>query len=980
LPHSKLMEAETSRPRTNGSNMEDFAFDFVEAGGEIVIAALLNRLEMWFFNQDLGGDGAAGLRCDLAPCFNYDSYAYLWGEGYLLFIDKDDLALTNASHLGTFSGGDFRPRLTNTPDGGFAVIGTISGCPDGLDPAEGFENFFVIKTDPSGEVEWRKSIKGPHEGSCGFAIALANDGGLVAAGNLANQIQVGEEVFNEADYLVVKLSAEPCELSGDVIGPNSTGNQYVVSGTELWDSDLSVTAQVVVLPGAELTIEGSSTAPVTIRFADSEERFDFDERSPIGIRVAAGGKLTLKYALLTGTECNGMTRMWDGISVEGRPDQEQSNAWQGYCSLENARIENARFGLAASEAWMKQGNFTRVSPLGQSVSVLSKSWLETGAKGGARIAAAQSEFRNNYRSVHFAKYLHSPNNSIFWQTDFTSNGPLADPDLSLRPAGASSYNLNQGRGTYIHASIWSTRVRFSHCDFTGLATLVPELRPRGIEGDDAMPVVNSGSMQDLLRGVWIRNLSGGLLGSVNLGAVNFDNVREGVRLGGTTMDKITNCTFANIPVQAAFGEQAPYGIFAENAKGGRFDGNEFIGIGPTGASFGLVIQNTWQDGARVSDNRFENIRYASQFLGGNPQLSARCNDYDDIAFAWTVLPKGGAGSLKNQGEDGQFTEKADNEFFDACDFETTYYSHIYSDAVAFEYHDKTGNPYPAEEDCVTTPPVDLQKHTVGTLPECADAEGPPCAPPCVILEEFIGSEQDIATRNWALRGLLHPGTDSLDNLLPYDMDDALELLWIRNEPEDRILLAGTLLNLERYSEAQDALDSLPDNTLETATFKAYIEALLQESVPLDSLSDSAYQDALDAALEEANTWAQTLAQNLRYFREGIFTRVQPQIVEELEERSLRKPRPQETPAPRAEDSVWPNPFTHTLTFSLEGLDQDKYYELTVFDATGRPVWRALCPGGQALDWTPDERLAPGLYYYMASLNGRVAQTGKLLRF
>jgi hypothetical protein len=78
--------------------------------------------------------------------------------------------------------------------------------------------------------------------------------------------------------------------------------------------------------------------------------------------------------------------------------------------------------------------------------------------------------------------------------------------------------------------------------------------------------------------------------------------------------------------------------------------------------------------------------------------------------------------------------------------------------------------------------------------------------------------------------------------------------------------------------------------------------------------------------------------------------------------------------------VYPNPFTHTLVFDLRALSPAGSYELTVFDATGRPVWRALCPGGQALDWTPDERLAPGLYYYVASLSGRVVQTGKVLRF
>lgn len=90
---------------------EDIAWDFVDTGEELVIAALLNRLEMWSFNDNLGNDTEEGLDCDYSPCHNFDTGAYLWGESYLLFVDKDDLSLTNASHLGTMSGGDFRPKL-----------------------------------------------------------------------------------------------------------------------------------------------------------------------------------------------------------------------------------------------------------------------------------------------------------------------------------------------------------------------------------------------------------------------------------------------------------------------------------------------------------------------------------------------------------------------------------------------------------------------------------------------------------------------------------------------------------------------------------------------------------------------------------------------------------------------------------------------------------------------------------------------------
>ncbi|MCB9284592.1 MAG: T9SS type A sorting domain-containing protein [Lewinellaceae bacterium] len=966
---------------------EDIAWDFVDSGDELVIAALLNRLEMWTFNQDLGGDAYEGLQCDDAPCHDFHADAYLWGEAYLLFVDKDDLSLSNASHLGTFSGGDFRPKIVQTPDGGFAVVGTVSGCLDGeTEPVEGFETFFVVKTDDSGNVEWRKSIKGPGDGSCGFAITLANDGGLVIGGNLAREDAEEEE----EDYLIVKLGPDPCEFSGDLIEANSSNNYYIVSSTEVWDSDLTVTARVAVMSGAELTIEGGSpSSPVTIQFADSEERFDFDERSPIGIQVLAGGRLTVENAKLIGTECNGITRMWDGISVEGNPNQEQNNTYQGYCSLENTIVENARYGLTASEVWMKQEDLADESTEGESVGILSKASLSTAAKGGARIATLNSEFLNNYRSAHFAKYLYSPNQSAFYFTDFTSDGPLVDPDLALRPVDPEqSFDHNESRGTFIHASIWSTRVRFAGCNFTGSTAIIPDLRPRGIEGDDPMIVATGGSMKDMLRGVWCRNLTGGLLANVELSGMDFDDVREGVRLGGSAMDRITGCTFTNIPLQTGFGAQEPYGIFAENAKGARIYANSFSGADADEVSFGLVVLNSKDDGALVAENQFETIRYGNQFLGNNGELIARCNDFTDMGLsAWSVVPNKGSGDLADQGATGP---KADNEFFDTCDYEETGYSHIYSDDIEFEYHDKTGNPHPADEDCVTDPPVDFTYHSDGSEIACdpEDPEDPPCAepstpglpspyPPCDHLYTFMISGQGLEDRNHALRNILHPGVDSLDSLLPFDIEDALDVLETRNEPEDKALRIGTLVSLDRFAEAQTVLDSMPDFTLENETYVDFIAALLQDTISIDSISETAYQTALEA-LEEDNTSAQVLAQNLRYFREQIYTPVHPVIVDDLENRSFSASKILEYSDLISDEMIYPNPFTQDLTFDLRDLDPEKQYRIEIFDSMGRQLWNAQSYGGSIVKWIPKD-LKPGVYFYSYETNHQTQKHGKVVK-
>jgi hypothetical protein len=164
-------------------------------------------------------------------CFHYDAGDYLWGEAYLLFFNKD-LTLKKATHLGTMSGGDFTPKVIRTSDGGFAVSGTITGCPDGLAPVSGDEHFIVIKTDKDGNIIWRKHYNGQGAGACGFGITESPDGGLVAAGNTTGD---GDPL--QENYCFIKFGSD-CDYGGATILPNS-GKDYIVSANEpTWSSSV----------------------------------------------------------------------------------------------------------------------------------------------------------------------------------------------------------------------------------------------------------------------------------------------------------------------------------------------------------------------------------------------------------------------------------------------------------------------------------------------------------------------------------------------------------------------------------------------------------------------------------------------------------------------------------------------------------------------------------------------------------------------
>ena len=520
---------------SNGFHIEDWSdgsddtpYSMELAGDLMVVSAMLNRLIMWpGTNNALGGDTAPGLDCQEEdtglPCTNYHSDAYLWGEAYLLFVRKSDLGLQKATHLGTMSGGDFQPRMVKTSDGGFAVVGTVTGCPDGLPPVGESEHILVVKVDANGDIEWRKQFNGPSEGACGFGIAEAPGGTLVVVGNTE------DEDSGEGDNYLFASVGSSCDYSTAGVLPNS-GNDYVVQPGEVWSTDKQVRARVVVPAGVTLNIEGQQSAPITVQFADSREVFDFNNRYPVGVSIEKGGRLIVRHATLTGWGCSA-EKMWDGIAVSGDASLPQTTANQGYCDLlSGAVLQNAHLGVTACPQWISQ-----LQPLvnsyagtGTQSSVLT-STLDYGRTGGARIRGTLATLRNNYRDVIFMKYDHNLDQSRFWFANFLSDGPLADP-TEIRNLEPASYDYTEPRGTFIHASAWHTRVEFRNCTFTGSSGIVSELRPIGIISYEGKIIQSSGSMTGLKVGTEMNGPLGSLLTNLDASNVTFDNCVLGINL------------------------------------------------------------------------------------------------------------------------------------------------------------------------------------------------------------------------------------------------------------------------------------------------------------------------------------------------------------------------------------------------------------------------------------------------------------------
>lgn len=846
------------------------------------------------------------------------------------------------------------------------MSGTVTGCPDGLPEVTGAEHMMVIKLDVNGDVKWRKHYNGRGGGACGFAITETPDGGLIVAGNTEDDGQEHEE-----NFCFIKFGSD-CAYDADVV-PNS-GKDYIVAADEpAWNTSRTVRARVVVPNGRMLVISGTSTV---IRFADSKEVYDASVRYPIGITVEPGGRLVVSGATLTGYNCDGREKMWDGINVVGNPTLEQTPANQGICSLLVAKVINARQGVVTSGVWC--GTTKVVSPpyggTGSQSSVETSVLHHGGPYGGGRVSAWHSKFIDNQRSAIFMKYPHNWNQSRFVNCEFQSNGPLVDPNEMRQPV-PNDYHNNEPRGTSIHVSIWSTRVQFRSCKFNGALSIIPEYRPFGIEGDDPKIVAAGGSMRDMKVGIECRGALGGVLANVNAGGITFDNVAQSVNLRNSVADIVSNCTFLNIPEPNTFSGLSPSGIFGQFNKGALISSNEFYGANAGKPSWGIVEHNTQNQGCDIRENKFFTARVGNQFEGKNTQLDATCNDYTGMGLsAWYCAVTFGTGQLKPQGNPGSDTKKADNEFFDFCDGTSNIHIEADDNFTPFAYYDKTGNPHPVDPDCVNDL-VNVNVESNSTPLYCAVPE-PPCPnPPCDRVAIYMSSPKTVQDRNVALRGLIHAGFAADTTDLDADYEGALLVLSDRNQPEDRSILVGSLASMGRYTEAQTENALLTTADAESAAYKAYLANIISAGVDLAALPETNYQSAM-ASLSAENESTRVMAENLRYLREGVYVPLIAVDPEPVVERSQRRKDARLVQSARF--SVWPNPFSGEVSFDLTGLDTGVRHQVVLSDLYGRQVGIRQALGGQLLTWDAAS-LPDGWYVYQIRTEKMMLQSGKLLK-
>lgn len=120
---------------------------------------------------------------------------------------------------------DLLSGIAKTADGGYLLGGTSYSGVSGVktEPVSGKADYWVIKTDNKGDIEWQNAIGGSRRDWL-YAMGNTNDGGYILGGQSVSPASgdKAEGKFGGGDYWVVKLDS-----NGNISWENTiAGNQY----------------------------------------------------------------------------------------------------------------------------------------------------------------------------------------------------------------------------------------------------------------------------------------------------------------------------------------------------------------------------------------------------------------------------------------------------------------------------------------------------------------------------------------------------------------------------------------------------------------------------------------------------------------------------------------------------------------------------------------------------------------------------------
>lgn len=128
--------------------------------------------------------------------------------------------------------------IQKTSDGGFVIAGFTSSWDGDVDPINDFVNYWVLKLDGEGNINWEYSLGGLSSDDANM-IRQTSDGGFIVGGS--SRSDSGDVIghHGEFDFWVVKLAAVPLSIRENVnqenmtIYPNPNNGQFSIRSTNV---------------------------------------------------------------------------------------------------------------------------------------------------------------------------------------------------------------------------------------------------------------------------------------------------------------------------------------------------------------------------------------------------------------------------------------------------------------------------------------------------------------------------------------------------------------------------------------------------------------------------------------------------------------------------------------------------------------------------------------------------------------------------
>lgn len=123
------------------------------------------------------------------------------------------------------TGSDVAAHAEQTADGGYIVAGYSSSLPSGnkTAPLYGIYDCWILKLNASGTIEWQTTLGGDQNENC-YAIHQTADGGYIVGADSESDISGNKTTasFGGKDYWVIKLDATGTKLWEQTYGGNAT--------------------------------------------------------------------------------------------------------------------------------------------------------------------------------------------------------------------------------------------------------------------------------------------------------------------------------------------------------------------------------------------------------------------------------------------------------------------------------------------------------------------------------------------------------------------------------------------------------------------------------------------------------------------------------------------------------------------------------------------------------------------------------------